>query len=223
MRGRRQPAGVVEQPEGPPPAETAAEILRNGGSARRSRAAARVGLTAAVVAGAAVAAGVAGLSLLANSGGDDHAAVRDARSGVGPATAISGPPLRVLAVSPPARSSRMSGSASVRIDFSARLAPTSAAPTFRPAVAGRWRARGSVLSFTPRAPFAPLTRYTLVIPAGKAGLRSASGGAIATTKAVIFRTPGYSPCQHRHSSGADGVRRHAGNQSGRLCHPSQRR
>lgn len=192
---RRQDDGAAPGPrENASAGETAAQILRNDQQSPRSRAAARVGLTAAVIAGVAVAAGIAGLSLLANSGGGNGGAARSGRSRAqaGQAVAVSGPPLRIVSESPPARSQGVSADTTVRIVFSAKLAPTSAMPTFHPAVAGRWRASGRVLSFTPSAPFAPWTRYTLIIPAGKSGLRSASGGAIGKPTIIRFRTAGYS-------------------------------
>ena len=172
------------QPTGEHAAETAAEILRNGGRPRRSRAAARAGLTAAIVLGLAVAAGVAGLSLLANIGDGNHQ-----RAG----SAISGPPLRVVSVRPRDNSSGVNGATDVEIAFSAQLARTPAVPSFHPAVSGHWRASGRLLSFTPTSGgFEPYTRYTLRIPAGKAGLRSVIGGTIREPVIVTFRTGGYS-------------------------------
>ena len=173
-----------------PPAETATQILQNAGRPRSSRAAARVGLATAVVLGVAVAAGIGGLSLLANSGGDQGTTTH-ARDAV-QSMRVTGPPLRVMSMLPSAKSSGVSGDTNVEIAFSANLAQSSVAPTFRPAVAGQWRASGNLLSFTPSVAFAPSTRYTLVIPAGRTGLRSASGGAIVKPLRVAFRTGGYS-------------------------------
>jgi len=187
--GQRQGDGdePAEQDAGPR-AETASQILQDSGADRRSRAAARVGLTTAVVLGVAVAAGIGGLSLLANMGG--HDATRT-RADAAPA-AVTGPPLQLVSVLPSANSSGVSGATNVLISFSARLAQTSAMPTFRPAVAGKWQASGSLLSFTASAFFAPWTRYTLLIPAGRAGVRSATGGAVAKPLRIVFSTGGYS-------------------------------
>ncbi len=140
------------QQDATPPAETASQILQNGGPPRRPRAAARVGLTTAVVLGVAVATGIGGLSLLANTGGS-HSPAHDTRVVAAPAIRVSGSPLRVVSVLPSAKSSEVSGAIDVKIAFSATLAQTSAVPTFRPAVAGHWRASGSQLSFTPSVPF----------------------------------------------------------------------
>ena len=174
-----------------PPAETASQILRNSGMTRGSRAATRVGLATAVVLGVAVAAGIGGLSLLANIG-DRGARTRDAQVDASSALPVTGPALRVVSVLPSAKAAAVDGASRVRIAFSAKLARTSAVPTFRPAVAGRWRASGHVLSFTPSVPFAASARYTVVIPAGRAGPRSAGGGAIAKAVRVTFRTAAYS-------------------------------
>ncbi|HWF82131.1 MAG TPA: Ig-like domain-containing protein [Streptosporangiaceae bacterium] len=164
---------------------------REDGPPRHSRAAARVGLTIAVVLGTAVAAGIGGLSLLANIGGG-QGTTHGTRVDAAPVIRVSGPPLRVVSVLPAATPAGVSGDSGVMIAFSAKLAPTSAVPAFRPAIAGHWRASGRLLTFTPTVPFAASTRYTLRIPAGRAGLRSATGGAIAKPKLVMFRTGTYS-------------------------------
>ncbi len=183
-------SGAAGQEGGPPPNGSAADILANGGQSGHAKAAARFGLTAAVVLGVAVAAGVAGLALLANDGGK-HSAVGVKEVG-SQASGVDAPRLRVVSVSPSAKSSHVSGDTSVQIAFSSKLGPTSAVPTFTPAVAGQWQRSGTVLSFTPNTPFAPATHYTLRIPAGETGLRSAVGGIIAKPVVVRFATSHYS-------------------------------
>ncbi len=176
------------QPGGGPPAETAAQILRHGGSLRGGRAAARAGLTAAVILAVAIAAGVAGLSLLANTGDGHHGSAAQMRANGTAARRLPGVPLRVVSVQPSNKSSQVSGGTRVQIAFSAPLASGSVLPSFHPAVAGEWQASGSVLSFTPSVAFAPSTRYTLRLPAGTAGLRSAGGGLLAKPILISFRT-----------------------------------
>ena len=171
--------------------ETAAEILSNGRQGGRSKAAARVGLTTAIVLGVAVASGVAGLALLANSG--THHGVNGVKeAGSQAAPNRSAPKLRIVSVTPAARSDQVSGDGSVQIVFSSKLASTSVVPRFSPAVAGQWQASGNELSFKPSVPFAPSTRYTLHIPAGMTGLRSTLGGLLAKPANVQFRTGSYS-------------------------------
>jgi lipoprotein-anchoring transpeptidase ErfK/SrfK len=181
----RTSAAAPAQPGGVQTAGTAAEILRNGGQLRRSRAATRAGLTAAAILAVAIAAAVAGLSLLANIGSNHGQLPADEWP-------PSGPPLRVVSVLPTDKSSDVNGATNVEIALSARLATKSVVPSFNPAVAGRWQVSGSLLNFTPSAGFAPFTQYTLQIPAGRTGLRSATGGAVRKPMLVSFRTGGYS-------------------------------
>ena len=197
--------------EAGPQAETAAQILRNGlrnglrkglrkeqrdgarvaSESGGTRSAARVGLTGAVILGVAVVAGVAGLALLANSGSHHGAsAVKEAGSQAGPNP--SAPKLRVVSVTPGAQSDRVGGDGSVQIVFSTKLAATSTVPSFTPAVPGQWQTSGRELSFTPSAPLAPSTRYTLHIPAGRTGLRSTLGGLMARSADISFKTGSYS-------------------------------
>ncbi len=189
---RGQPGTGGQGRDGGPPSETAAQILANGGKPERPRGAARIGVTAAAILGVAVAAGVAGLALLASSGshhGANGVAGAVGSRAVGNTTVTR---LRVVSVTPSAKSSHVSGDASVQIAFSSQLAPSSVVPTFQPAVAGNWQHSGKVLSFTPDAPFDPSTHYTLRIPAGQAGLHAADGGLIRKPVVVRFSTASYS-------------------------------
>jgi hypothetical protein len=187
---RQAGGGGAQGQGGGPPADSASQILENDGQHRRPPGA--IGLTAAVILGVAVVAGVAGLAVLATSGGH-HGASGGAGAAssreVGNTTVTR---LRVVSVTPSAKSSHVSGDASVQITFSSRLAPSSVVPAFHPAVAGRWQHSGSVLSFTPDAPFDPSTHYTLRVPAGQAGLRAVNGGLISKPVTVRFSTAGYS-------------------------------
>lgn len=186
---RGQAGGGARGQGGSPPSETAAEVLQNGGNHGRRRTVTRVGVTAAVVVGVAVAAGIASLTLVVNSGGKSGTSA--AAAGTKAKTDAAAIPLRVTSVTPAARSKNVAGAGAVQISFSAKLAPSSVLPTFHPAVAGKWQASGSTLSFRPDGAFAPDTRYTLRIPAGQSGLKSASGGVIAQPKVVRFETASY--------------------------------
>jgi hypothetical protein len=175
-----------------PPSDTAAEILENNGGPGRSRAAARVGLTTAIVLGVAVVAAVAGLALLANSSGH-HGAIGSVREAGSQAKAnSSAPKLRIVSVTPGSQATGVSGDTSVQIAFSSKLASSSVVPVFRPAVPGQWQTSGAMMSFTPSTPFAPSTKYTLRIPAGSAGLRSVVGGLMAKPVQLSFKTTSYS-------------------------------
>jgi peptidoglycan hydrolase-like protein with peptidoglycan-binding domain len=143
------------------------------------------------VLGVAIAAGVAGLALLANTGSHHGpGGVKEAGSQAAPNR--SAPKLRVIAVNPGAKSADVSGDGAVRITFSAKLASTSVVPSFTPAVPGQWQRSGKELNFAPSTPLAPSTRYTLHIPAGMAGLRSTLGGLMARPVEVRFKTASYS-------------------------------
>jgi peptidoglycan hydrolase-like protein with peptidoglycan-binding domain len=178
---------------GEPQPQTAAEILGqdNPAGGRRS-VAGRVGLTASVIAGVAVAAGIGGLALMANTSASHGGTGTVRAAGAQAKGTTDAAPLRIVAVIPAGKSKHVSGDAAVKIAFSSRMASSAVEPTFRPAVPGHWQASGETLSFTPSVPFAPSTRYTLVIPGGRMGIRSAAGGVLATSKQVKFATGGYS-------------------------------
>jgi hypothetical protein len=177
---------------GEPQPQTAAEILGEGGAAGGRRGiATRVGFTASVIAGVAVAVGIGALAVVANTKGS-HGASGSARAvGAQAKGTTDATPLKIVAVSPATKSKHVSGDTTVQIAFSSRVA-SSVVPAFRPAVPGHWQASGSMLSFTPSTPFAPSTRYTLMIPGGRLGLRSAAGGLLAKSRRVSFQTGGYS-------------------------------
>jgi peptidoglycan hydrolase-like protein with peptidoglycan-binding domain len=177
---------------GEPQPQTAAEILGQSQAAQGRRGiATRVGFTASVIAAVAVAVGIGALAVVASTKGS-HGAAGNARAvGAQAKGTADAAPLRIVAVSPATKSKHVNGDTTVQIAFSSRVA-SSVVPAFRPAVRGHWQASGSMLSFTPSTPFAPSTRYTLVIPGGRRGLRSAAGGLLAKPRRVSFQTGGYS-------------------------------
>jgi hypothetical protein len=150
----------------------------------------RVGIAAAVVAALAILAGTAGLAVNAAAGSDHRPAAHGQPDH--PQQAAEAGPLRVIAVSPSDGTVRLSGAASVQISFSAPVARDSADPRLSPNVPGQWQASGSTLMFTPDTPLAPSTRFTLRIPAGPAGIRSAAGSLLAKPATTHFKTAAYS-------------------------------
>ena len=102
-------------------------------------------------------------------------------------------PLRVLSVTPAPGATGVNGAAVLRVVFSAPLAADSPLPTLRPASAGSWR-RGpaNTISFAPAQGFAEDEHFRLLIPGGSAGVRSAGGGLLASSRTVGFRTARYS-------------------------------
>ena len=155
---------------------------------RRRNVAFWVGVAAAVVAAMAILAGTAGLAVSAASRSDHRPAPR--RHSGQPRQATG--PMRVVAVSPSDGTVRLSGAASVQIDFTDPVARTSAHPRLSPNVPGQWLITGSTLMFNPVTPLAPSTRFTLRIPAGPAGIQSASGSLLAKPVTTHFTTAAYS-------------------------------
>lgn len=203
MWGKKRPDGRVgaaaqqQEPAAAAPREPDSEP----GSEQRRGGASRTGLTVAAAAGIAVIAGVAGLAVLANSKAGAPGHPKAVGYGMGHAAAgghkqlgggASIGMLRVMSVSPTAGSADASGIAPVQVAFSAPLAANSAMPVLSPSVPGQWQVSGSVLTFTPDAPISPSTRFTLRIPAGQAGVRSAAGGLLAKPGAIRFSTTAYS-------------------------------
>jgi len=121
-------------------------------------------------------------------------AVAAARADASHARRLAPPdgPLRVLSVSPGPGSARVNGALPIRIALSAPLATGSPLPALHPPVPGAWQGSGRVLTFTPGLPLAPQTRYSLHIPGGAAGIRSAGGRLLARSLTIRFRTEGYS-------------------------------
>jgi len=102
-----------------------------------------------------------------------------------------GDQLRVVTISPGNSADPVSASDPVRVVFSAPLAAHSPMPVLSPAVAGRWQAvAGNALVFTPRKPLAAGTELTLRVPAGRSGVRSATGAALASPAAAVFQAGG---------------------------------
>ena len=102
---------------------------------------------------------------------------------------VSAVPLRVVSVSPASEARGVNGANPVRIVFPARLAADSPLPALSPAIAGSWQlTSGNSLQFVPRRGFVQDTVVTIRVPGGPAGVRSASGGLLARTISVRFRT-----------------------------------
>ena len=149
----------------------------------------KLGVTAAVVGALAILAGTAGLAFSSRSTGRQRAAAVHGRAGQ---LAISNAPIRVLSVTPRGGSARFSGATSVQVSFSVAVARDSATPQLSPNVAGQWQASGSTLTFTPVNPLPPSTRFTVRVPAGNAGVRSAAGRVLAKPLTTHFATTAYS-------------------------------
>jgi hypothetical protein len=132
-----------------------------------------------------------------------HASSQPARAATAPATAAAdtsggahqalATPLRVLAVTPGANATHVNGGAEVHVVFSTALAADSPLPKIQPAVTGKWRrGTGNSIRFVPAKGFSPQTQVRVRIPAGRHGVRAATGGLLSAPVSVRFRTGTYS-------------------------------
>ena len=149
-----------------------------------------------MLAAAASGAVVAGTALAVGTSPPSH---RDAAAVPATAQAASrravdpAEPLRVLSISPGNSADPVTAADPVRVVFSAPLASTSPLPALSPAVAGRWQAAGGdAMVFTPSAAIPPTQEVTLRVPAGSAGVRSATGARLATPASAVFQAGGWS-------------------------------
>ena len=149
----------------------------------------KLGVTAAIIAAIAIVAGTAGLAFTSRSTAGQRGA--QAR-GTGGQLTISRAAIRVLSVTPATGSARLSGATSVQVSFNVAVARDSATPQLSPHVAGQWQVSGSTLTFTPVDPLPPSTRFTVRVPAGNAGIRSAAGRVLAKPLTTHFSTTAYS-------------------------------
>ena len=101
-------------------------------------------------------------------------------------------PLRVLSLTPAGHARNVNGALPVQVRFSAALAAGSPLPTISPAIRGSWQRSGDVVEFVPKTAFAPLTRVTVRVPAGRSGVTSAGGGMLASRVVERFRVGSWS-------------------------------
>jgi peptidoglycan hydrolase-like protein with peptidoglycan-binding domain len=107
------------------------------------------------------------------------------------ASAVAPLALRVVAVWPHAQATNVSFGTRIKIRFSAPLAAGSPMPQLTPLVAGTWVAPDpTTLVFYPSGHLPLLTTVQLTIPAGPDGVRSVSGGVLATAYSFSFATAG---------------------------------
>ena len=158
-------------------------------------------LALAIVIVAVLAAVGGGALSRARSGGPEATSTQRAAL-TGQATGTA--PLRVISVSPAAGARGVDGGDPVVVTFSAPLAPGSPLPRLRPAagphpgaaagqaIPGSWQPAGASLTFQPAVPLSPSSWFTLRIPGGPAGVRSASGAMLARSQVASFRTGAWS-------------------------------
>jgi peptidoglycan hydrolase-like protein with peptidoglycan-binding domain len=107
--------------------------------------------------------------------------------------AVAVKPITVVSFTPAPHTLGVNGADSIRVVFSAPLAADSPMPKVSPPVAGNWqRVSPDTVQFVPAQGFPEQTRVRVVIPAGAAGVRSASGGLLAARAVDRFWTGSYS-------------------------------
>ena len=99
-------------------------------------------------------------------------------------SATPAPPLRLTSVVP---HKALGGTSTIRVKFSAPLAPTSVMPSIAPSVAGAWQAEGTSAVFTPTQAYAPYTAYTVTVPAGPQGVTGVDGGQLTAGSVVHLK------------------------------------
>ena len=95
--------------------------------------------------------------------------------------------LRLLSESPAAGADKVPFTAAVNLNFSLPLAWQTPLPMITPSVAGTWsRPTPTALVFRPAGNLVPLEQISVHIPGGPAGIRSASGAALASSVSTSF-------------------------------------
>jgi hypothetical protein len=157
--------------------------------AGRQRRARPLALTVVAVGAAGVLATACGPGATARAAAGTGAHQRHGQPQSTPAQAVA---LSVVSVSPHRGATGVDGAAPVSVQFTTPLAADSPVPALRPAVPGSWSRSGATLFFTPSVPFEPARAFTLQIPGGQSGVRSAAGSVLAKSMHVTFRTQGWS-------------------------------
>ena len=179
------------------PGETGGDPGNAGGPdgqpARRTPAA-RAGLILAAVGVVVVVAGAAGVAVVANSRAraTSHARAAAASRLVN-RTGTAAVPVRLVSATPRTGATGVNGATTIQLTFSAPLGATVPNAVITPRLAGQWQVSGRTLTFTPVAPLPPRTTIRVTIPAGSAGVRSATGGLLDHPVRLRLRTAGYSP------------------------------
>jgi peptidoglycan hydrolase-like protein with peptidoglycan-binding domain len=102
-------------------------------------------------------------------------------------------PVSVVSVTPASLSRGVNGADPVRVVFSTPLAAGSPMPTLSPSIPGNWqRVSPDTVEFVPTQGFPELTSVQVVIPAGATGVKSSTGGLLATQVVDKFWTGSYS-------------------------------
>ncbi|HSR86447.1 MAG TPA: L,D-transpeptidase family protein [Streptosporangiaceae bacterium] len=109
-----------------------------------------------------------------------------------PSKSVVAAPLQLVSETPASGAQGVNGAVSIKIQFSAPLAPTSPLPTISPGLAGTWQGNGtSTLQFVPSAAFRQYTHVTVAVPGGPTGVKSAQGGVLGSSVKIRFHVGSY--------------------------------
>jgi peptidoglycan hydrolase-like protein with peptidoglycan-binding domain len=101
-------------------------------------------------------------------------------------------PLQLVSANPASGDTGVSGVTDISMTFSAPVALDSPLPTITPSVPGAWHGTGTdTLEFVPSAGFSQSVSVQIDIPGGRQGVRSISGGLLASPRQVSFETGTY--------------------------------
>lgn len=141
----------------------------------------------------AVVAAAAGVALVAHGKPNTSGSARARNAGAAGSKRLLPAAVHLISAMPPRGSAPVVGTTTIALTFSVPMADTTAFPVITPKVAGQWQTEGTSLVFAPAMPLPPHTRFTVRVPAGASGIRSAAGGTLAKPFTVRLRTAGYSP------------------------------
>src|SRR5580700_6225527 len=143
---------------------------------------------------AVVLAGGAWFALSGASAGEHHPSGKNATASAKTAhihKAVVNP-VSVVSFTPALHTHGVNGADPIRVTFSEPLAADSPMPSLSPSVPGNWqRVDSDTVEFVPTTGFPELTRVRVIVPAGSAGVRSTTGGLLATRTVDRFWTGGY--------------------------------
>jgi peptidoglycan hydrolase-like protein with peptidoglycan-binding domain len=106
--------------------------------------------------------------------------------------------LQMVSMTPAAGAKGVNGTNSIRVQFSAPLAPNSPMPALSPSIPGHWAVQGDAAIFTPAVGWSQKTKVTVKIPGGLAGVVSAdgatagNGGTLGANLSQSFTTASFS-------------------------------
>jgi peptidoglycan hydrolase-like protein with peptidoglycan-binding domain len=110
------------------------------------------------------------------------------KPGARPSARVTDSPLQLVSETPASGAAGVSGATAITLTFSDPVASNSPMPTITPSAPGSWDGAGTnTLEFVPTAGFAQSAQVSVDVPGGPNGLRSTSGGALASSAQLSFQ------------------------------------